>query len=374
MAIQRQQIEDRTPVENVEIEYHRVTARRTDKPRFSRARLLDISKENIELGTREPFHGGEKLSLTVHAKAVQDFVTVEAEVTKCFRVTVMKQSAFCVQLDFVKLTKEQEGKIAWTVERYAHKSRPAPIRGRLRAGERAAAGREREARLAERPAARRGATAVAAATRGGGVKRPVALLDLIDRLDQFEVTDDVVLAVLEAAEAGMDVEVLYPIEQQTKTVDVEETVEEEVSSAPALPEGQARPISVYRLSSNTRLHFSEEGLPVGPATELIYLSRLKSPESCFAIELGNNTMTQDGFPSFKRGSILIFSTKRTVKSGDFAFVKTRTSDDFVQVFFDETGDRVRLRPLNPDHGERSVRRHEARMLCKLIGCYEDHGG
>ena len=53
MAI-RPEIPDRTPVENVEVEYERVSGpKRPTKPGFNRVRLLDIDEGMLELATRE---------------------------------------------------------------------------------------------------------------------------------------------------------------------------------------------------------------------------------------------------------------------------------------------------------------------------------
>lgn len=374
MGIRPQQMEDRTPVEGVEIEYDRVvSSRRSQKVRLNRARLLSISKDKLELGAREAFPTGTKLNLIIHARRVRNFATVEGEVSGCSRVRILKQPAYCVQVELPRLTKDQERKIAWAAAQFAPAPSPGPDRGRgpdeepMTAGMAAAGPAEP---VSVRPAAEREGAAVAPGPR---VKRPVALLELIGQLDKFEVSEDLILAVLEAAEAGMDVEVLFPVKRAEESTDSElEEIEEEVVEEAAVPEGQARPLNVYRLSSTTRLHFADEGLPVGPALELIYVSRLRSPQSCFAVNLGNDSMTQDGTPSFKPGSILIFSAKGTVESGNYAFVKTRTSDDFAQVFFERSSDDLRVRPLNPKHPERVVRRHEIRALCKLVGVYQDY--
>ena len=97
------------------------------------------------------------------------------------------------------------------------------------------------------------------------------------------------------------------------------------------------------------------------------------PETCFAVELGMDTMTQAGWPSFKKGSILVFSTSERVENGDFAFLKLRGNDEFAQVFMEKNED-LRLRPLNPQYREHIARRTEVQTVCKLIGCYEDLSG
>lgn len=369
MAI-RPEIPERVPIENVEVEY--VGPRKPEKPGFNRVRLLGITPTEIELAVREFLQAGTKLSFTMHVKGIRDVLKADGEVKQCRRIIVMKQDAFSVLLQFGKLTPAQASKVKWAQDQLAPKQRAAPIR------------REEEKRAPAQPAAAAATGAApaavaakpaeapaATAAKPGTVKRPVALLQLIQVLDRFVVTDDLILSVIEAAEAGMDVEVLYP----TKPEDADAVVEDEPSEASetSLPPegGVARPLHVYRLANNAKLYFAESGLPQGPASELLYLSRLKSPESCFAVELGVDTMTHAGTPSFKRGSILVFSTVEKVEDGDFAFVRSRTTDEFAQVFFDK--EEVRLRPLNPLCRERVARRNEIKALCKLVGHYQDNG-
>lgn len=372
MAIQ-QRIPERTPLNNVEVEYERTGSTRKRRPGFNRARLLDISKDGFELGSREAFRAKEKVRLALHLKGVRDFVKVEGEVEKSStRITILKQPAFSVVIRFLDPSREQVKKLAWAEEQLAPK-RPARAPIRRPEGPEANGAADADSPPAGEvpgPAALRGAAeATPTPEPAGRVQRPVALIELINRLEKFQVTDDLILAVIEAAEAGMDVEVLYPVEMAKESA--AEAKEEEEAPEEALPaDGEAKPMNVYRLGHRTRIPFSKAGMPIGPPAELVYFSRLKSPEKCFAVELGLDTMTRSSSPSFSRGSILIFATKEPVESGGFAFVKLRTGDEFAQVFFDKN-ESLRLRRLNPKYPERVVRRNEARMICKLIGHYED---
>ena len=269
-------------------------------------------------------------------------------------------------MTFGDLTRDQSNKLAWAEQQLMRGRRPAPVR--------AAPEEKRPTAGVAAATAPAPATRTITVTEGGReVKRPVALLQLIDHLDKFTVTDDLILAVIEAAEAGMDVETLYADEVKETAARAEE---EETPSAPvpeaARPPAGARPMSVYRLAGNTRVYFAENGMPTGPAQELFYVSRIKTPETCFGVELETDALTEPGLPIYRRGDILIFSTNEKVDSGSLAFVKTRTTDELGQVFFDEA-DEVRLRPLNPAWRERVLKRHEIKALCKLIGHYRTIG-
>jgi len=199
--------------------------------------------------------------------------------------------------------------------------------------------------------------------RARSVARPVALLALIDRLENWKVGDDLIAAVVEAAEAGIDIDSLYEEGGSTAVETADE--KDETRAAPTT----AAPIPVYRLGDNTLIHFSKDGKPIGPPIQYFFTSKLGG-ENAFGCELTTDAMISSAAPYFRRGDILIFSIDRKIESGDFAFVKTRSGDEFLQVFFlkDEA---VRLRPLNAKHPERTVRRAEVKALFKLIGRYQE---
>jgi len=370
MAI-RAEIQERTPLENAEMEYEREPGRRKQRrPGFNRARLLDLMAESVEIGAREAFQREERVSLTMHVKGVRDFVKVQGKVRKCTRVNILRQPAFAIFIEFDRLDSSQVKKLSWARDQLVPKRRPVRLKREEETPAPTPAPTPTPAPAANTRETTPPEKVVPPPETTARIRRPVALLELIDGLDRFEVTSDLVLAIIEAAEAGMDVEVLYPQESARPQLAEGEPAEEETVGENLPGKGQARPMNVYRLARNTQLYFSEEGRPVGPAAELIYLSRLQAPESCFAVVLELDTMFQPGTQGFKRGSILLFSTTERVDSGDFAFVKSRSGDEFAQVFFDKQ-DSVRIRLLNPKYRERVVRRSEVRLLCKLVGHYED---
>jgi len=355
----RPEIVERKPFDEVEVEYALTSSARRSgrKPRFSRARMLSVATGSLEIGSREAFFEGDKLSLTVHAKRIRNFLRLDVEVVRCSRVTVLRQQAFCVEMRFGKLPQEDMAKVAWLIDQFMPKRPQRPIR-------RVAAPPEPAAPVAKEvpKAAPVAAPPVPAAER---VKRPVALLELIRKLDSFEVSNDLIWAVIEAAEAGMDVEALFPVEGE------EEAPEEEEESAAALPtasSGPVRPVRVYRLAANTSLPFGSDGVPASPASEMIYFSRLPPSEKCFAVELGVDSMAHPGWPTFPTGTVCVFSTAEAVSSGDFAFVKVRGRDYFGQVFMGDK-ENVRVRFLNPGYPEITASRHEVRVMCKLVGYY-----
>ena len=129
MAI-RPEIPERTPIENVEVEYERASvSSKTRKPGFTRVRLLAISQTEIELATRETIPVGEKLNFTLDVKGVKNFVSAAGEVKKRpVQITVLKQPAFAVTVQIGKLTGDQTAKIAWAEEQLMPRQRAAPRR------------------------------------------------------------------------------------------------------------------------------------------------------------------------------------------------------------------------------------------------------
>lgn len=196
------------------------------------------------------------------------------------------------------------------------------------------------------------------------VVRPVALLALIERLEKWTIDDDLIAAVIEAAEAGIQIDSLY----ENGAAAAVESAEEKEERAAAKPAG-AVPMPVYRVGDGSLIHFNKEGKPVGPPIQYFFTSKFSS-ESAFGCELAADSMISNAPPCFRRGDVLIFSVEKKVESGDFAFVKTRGGDEFVQVFFhkDET---VRLRPLNSKFFERTVRRPEIKAMFKLVGRFQE---
>lgn len=191
------------------------------------------------------------------------------------------------------------------------------------------------------------------------VHRPVALLELITELEKFEVSNALIMAVLESVEQGTSVEDLFGIETQEAIIPKRRNVTE------VKPQEDVRPMPVYRLDGKNPLHFNDQGKPITPPVDHLYFSQI-TDEVCFACELQDDRMAQDSGPSFKSGDVVVFSKTPKVENGDFVFAKTRSDgDEFAQVFF-ARDDQVRLRPLNGNYPERAMRRGDIRVLYRVI--------
>jgi len=195
------------------------------------------------------------------------------------------------------------------------------------------------------------------------VQRPVALLELIGLLENFEVTPELVVGLLEAAEQDVTVEQLFDIDERPEVRPRRRVAKEE------RPREDAKPMPVYRLDGKAPIHFSEEGVPVTPPVDHLYFTRM-AEEACFAGEVTDDRMTQDGQPSFRPGDIVVFGNTSRAENGSFVFVKMRNEkDEFTQIFFGRD-DHIRLRPLNGNYQERSARRADVLAMFKVIARLE----
>jgi len=192
------------------------------------------------------------------------------------------------------------------------------------------------------------------------IQRPVALLSLISKLESFPVTDELVLGVLEAAEQNLAVEDLFKTNGEVS----EEARPRRVAPEPK-KEAENKPIPVYRLAPESRLHFNEEGMPVAPPVDALFYSKIDAAE-CFACELQTDRMSRaDGGLSFVPGDVIIFSKSAKVENGCYAFVATKSGNEFTQVFFGQD-DQIRLRPQNGNNPEVSLKRGEVKICYRMI--------
>jgi hypothetical protein len=195
------------------------------------------------------------------------------------------------------------------------------------------------------------------------VHRPVALLQLIAQLEDFEVSDDLVVGLLEAAEQDVTVEELFDIHERPEIRPRRRVVKEDK------PKEDAKPMPVYRLDGKAPIHFNEAGMPITPPVHHLFFSRMAG-EACFAGEVTDDRMVQAGRPSFRPGEIVVFGKTSRAENGSFVFVKLRgEKDEFTQIFFGRD-DHIRLRPLNGNYPEKSARRADVLAMFKVIARFE----
>ena len=148
--------------------------------------------------------------------------------------------------------------------------------------------------------------------------------------------------------------------------EVRQALEEEAvraASGRCLVETEAeglRRIPVFNVVAGGWIDFGDGDHPVGFADEYVYLP-IGDP-NCFACKIAGDSMFQDAVPSFSAGDIVVFSPGAEVSAGDFVFARSdEIGATFKQVFFDETGQTVRLCSLNRKYPEKYCPRDEVRL-------------
>jgi len=120
-------------------------------------------------------------------------------------------------------------------------------------------------------------------------------------------------------------------------------------------------VPVFDTSAGYNLDFDSSGRPVGLGDLVLQVPLVDV--SCFACRVCGDSMAPHAGEGFSASDILVFA-QRAPRSGDFAFVRTRTVSVFRQVFF-EAGE-VRLVPLNRSHEELRVASRDVVQMWKLV--------
>ena len=110
------------------------------------------------------------------------------------------------------------------------------------------------------------------------IARPVKLLALLEKIEGWQVDTEVITAVMEAAEAGIQIDSIY---EGSRTEAVDATVEEEEERAAEVE--AAQPVGIYRLGDGTVIHFGFSSLRIRTSTSVPSTSTVRSVTSCFNI-------------------------------------------------------------------------------------------
>jgi len=113
------------------------------------------------------------------------------------------------------------------------------------------------------------------------------------------------------------------------------------------------------------LSFDKEGIPTGEPVKFVAAEDVCDPLT-FAVQLDDNSMA----PAFDSQAVLIFAmrSKKDVKSGDYALVRTPEGVVFRQVWFE--GDEVRMHPMDPAFPEKRIPRESVEGIIPLFARYQ----
>ena len=325
------------------------------------AQALDFSQGGLQFLCRETTNVKEKdsLQLTIHLKGERDWMRTTAEVVAARKVE--NRPFLRVSVHFTDIDPQK----ARHLRELEHQYLPAQDRetsgqtGRLRQTFQVPVESGRDVDAAKSAEAERFGE-----VRSGDVKRPVALLELIATLEKFEVNDELVLLLLEAAEQGIAIEDLAGHGRGGDATPIGGATDEAGGEGTESGSGRNRPIPIYRMDEETRFHFSEEGLPVAAPVDHLFFSGIEGSRS-FACEIQFDRMRQSEGPSFERGEIVVFSKDGDIEDGCFAYTQTREGDDFSQIFLPDE-EHVRIRHLNPSLREMVFRRSEVKFCYRMV--------
>ena len=194
---------------------------------------------------------------------------------------------------------------------------------------------------------------------------------LVADLKEMTVDEQFLLDLLEVYECGADLASLFEEESEPLNIQVATEKVKEASRRPEqkkedVPES-IRLIPIYKLSSDYQLFFGDRGLPVSVPVQRMFVPFVDDPDA-FGFELGDDSMSCNGKPSFDLNDIVIVENHPPENRG-FAVVRTKEDVAMRQVFFDD--DRmVRLCPLNREHREQVLYRWEIRSMWRVVGHYK----
>lgn len=150
------------------------------------------------------------------------------------------------------------------------------------------------------------------------------------------------------ADGTMNLDAIYRSGRLARYVD-----ETTVNLSPVAMARRGVPL-INKVAAGYPSDFTDLDYPAKVADEYVASPATEDPQAFAARVVGQSMM-----PEYREGDILVFSPARTPADGADCFVRLLPDHQttFKRVFF-ETGDRVRLQPLNPAYQPRVVGRDE----------------
>jgi len=118
-------------------------------------------------------------------------------------------------------------------------------------------------------------------------------------------------------------------------------------------------------------HFTDLDYPARIADEYLAVPGVSDPDIFAARVVGDSML-----PDYRAGDIIVFSPARDAADGDDCFVRLEPDHDttFKRVFFEDSGERVRLQPLNDRFPPRTVDREHVAGLYPAVYRVSPIGG
>jgi phage repressor protein C with HTH and peptisase S24 domain len=106
-------------------------------------------------------------------------------------------------------------------------------------------------------------------------------------------------------------------------------------------------------------YFDDAGFPVGEGWEEVDYPGAAG--SAYALKVAGDSM----LPLYRDGDTIIVSPMAPVRKGDRVVAKTKTGEVMAKILQRQTGEKVILSSLNPEHGDREFRRTELDWIARI---------
>lgn len=106
-------------------------------------------------------------------------------------------------------------------------------------------------------------------------------------------------------------------------------------------------------------YFDDAGFPVGEGWEEVDYPGAAG--SAYALKVAGDSM----LPLYRNGDTIIVSPVAPVRKGDRVVAKTKSGEVMAKILHRQTGEKVILSSLNPEHGDRELCRAEVEWIARI---------
>ena len=108
-------------------------------------------------------------------------------------------------------------------------------------------------------------------------------------------------------------------------------------------------------------YFDDAGYPVGSGWDEVQFPNIPDPHA-YALEVSGDSMQ----PIYREGDIVVVSPGSTVRRGDRIVLKTKDGEVMAKQLIRQTANRIEVRSLNPEHGDRTLKTEEVAWIGRII--------
>ena len=120
------------------------------------------------------------------------------------------------------------------------------------------------------------------------------------------------------------------------------------------------PLLGYAKAGNAGF-FDDQGFPAGRGWDDVDFPGI-SDARAYALKISGDSMK----PLYRSGDIIVVSPQASLRAGDRVVLKTRGGEVMAKELVRQNAQRVELRSLNPDHGDRTVPRGDIQWMARII--------